>query len=322
MSAAFSIGRPAPAPFGQYRGRAAFTVVELLVSIAILSILVAVTLPAVLSARASSRAVSCASNLKQWALAAALHEEAFGVIAPRGFPMHSLATLFQPDLSTRASHVVRAEGDGQFSVASCPADGEARTAHGDVSYVVCRGSSDVGWSDGRPTRGVFDGAGRGEPADARMVTDGLSMTAALSERLVSGRAAESSSVYRLLDGPLRGYWYVSAGPLTEAGLLREACTGLRTTRSQTTIPGPSDRGGGYRMEYDHLLPPNRPACLRGPQEAGVFSALDSVLPATSAHDGFVNVAYLDGSVRRAADAVDERLWHALATIAGGEAVSF
>jgi len=57
--------------------RAGFTLVELLVVIAIIGVLVALLLPAVQSARESSRRTQCQTNLKQWALASLNHESAY-----------------------------------------------------------------------------------------------------------------------------------------------------------------------------------------------------------------------------------------------------
>src|SRR5262245_30040010 len=57
--------------------RDGFTLVELLVVIAIIGVLVALLLPAVQSARESSRRTKCQNNLKQWALAALNHESAY-----------------------------------------------------------------------------------------------------------------------------------------------------------------------------------------------------------------------------------------------------
>ena len=57
--------------------RSAFTLVELLVVIAIIGVLVALLLPAVQSARESSRRTKCQNSLKQWSLAALNHESAY-----------------------------------------------------------------------------------------------------------------------------------------------------------------------------------------------------------------------------------------------------
>lgn len=83
--------------------RRAFTVVELLVVIAIIGVLTALTLPAVQMAREASRKATCAANLKQIAIAAQAHNEAFEYFpnaggrdgqprskTPSGTPMRSL----------------------------------------------------------------------------------------------------------------------------------------------------------------------------------------------------------------------------------------
>src|SRR5262245_14428884 len=80
--------------------RRGFTLVELLVVLAIIGLLLAIVLPAVQAAREAAHRLSCANNLKQLAAAALLYEDAQGSLPPSAVSSthYTWATLLLPHL--------------------------------------------------------------------------------------------------------------------------------------------------------------------------------------------------------------------------------
>jgi prepilin-type N-terminal cleavage/methylation domain-containing protein/prepilin-type processing-associated H-X9-DG protein len=293
--------------------RPAFTLVELLVVIAVLGVLVGLLLPAVQKARETANRLSCANNLKQLALAAQNHHDSRKTFPPGYFrapgpwlkvkvvtlyvallPYLEQDALYQrwdfaqygnnlgPYPTATASHVI--------ALAVCPSDALPRPAvdqndtspsprhWGLVSYGGNAGIRATGWE----TRdGIFFGGSAVRIAD---VTDGTSNTLLLGER------NHWDPNYDLLcpKDPIgtNGWWaYADA-----ADVLLSAAVPL-----------------------NYQVPPTATSC--GDVKADRLCAFGS------RHPGGANFALADGSVRFLADSIPLATLQGLSTRAGGEVVS-
>ena len=325
-----------------------FTLVELLVVVAILATLMGLILPAVQSARESARRSSCLNNVRQLGLAAANHESARGRF-PLGaesrpwaerpdFPhqffrwslLAHLAAFYEEEQLLRSLdltlplYIGLTPGDiapqNKPIVATvvplflCPADVSGRVAElfGPTNYAGCTGT---GTGGGTPfeTDGIY---GINSRTRARAITDGLSKTAAFSESTLG--AGPRATTSREGIGPATGYGFVFVAPLTEA-----AC-GRPFYYNFTDLRGFSWANGEYRTTlYNHARPPNTErfdclsALMNTPDKSRMYAGY-GWRPPRSRHRGGVAQGMADGSVRFVADAVDPTVWLAAATIAGGE----
>ncbi len=329
------------------RTRGAFTLIELLVVIAIIGVLIALLLPAVQKVREAAARTQCENNLKQIALAMHHYESAQGSFPPafRGMgtpayfdswsPLAELnpfleqtAIYNQMDLTLptyESTLPFNITAPNRFAVQQtvklflCPSDKMQPVTVGPTygvpvlgptNYAVCNGS---GTNGGSPwdADGVFIAQ---RPTHVADITDGTSNTAMLSEStLGAGTESASGAAPAPLDTV---YAYLSGQPLSES-----ACAGARLWNVEN-LRGFMWASGEIRCaSYNHYLPPNaaQADCVTLEVHAGVarYTAL-GWRAARSRHEGGVNVALCDGSVRFIADSINLDIWRGLATRANGE----
>jgi prepilin-type N-terminal cleavage/methylation domain-containing protein len=321
-----------------------FTLIEVLVVIAIISLLVALLVPAVFAARESSRRAWCANNLRQIGLAiqsyhAATNVLPFGVGPDDDQAISTIGSLNSRRYSCQAQLLAYLElgtifNSINFMVAPffpavsglAPPNGQlgvnGTAATTVISVFLCPSDQDrlvQPWGHnnyrccngstwlGRAADGMFGQASRIRFAD---ITDGLSNTAAFCER---DKGTGNPQVYdRLAD------LYANPGVWTQA-TFSQWCASLSQAQAVTLY---HDVDGGQNWlegnmnwtRYNHVLPPNSNACKNGLTWNGV------AMTATSAHWSGVNLLLGDGSVRFVKASIALSTWQAFATISRGEII--
>lgn len=319
--------------------RQGYTIIELLVTIAVVGVLVALIVPAVHYARESARRTECGSRLSQFgkaihgfeATTRQLPDNTLGARSPLskvGVPNVQLlpwlelpAVYDQLSESERLAGPIQSTWDGapRIPVFRCPSD----AGYGKSNFTYCVGSA---ISPGA-TEGEIDGEGAFSVLDKEPklsdVTDGSSNTAAMSERLTGGWDANSFQSRR--DLAYSGIELLLSPSEIPPELLRSVCRELRPQGKFNPFTGRSWTHGSYLgVWYNHVLPPNPdcpPCATHGPMDlnaAPFYGPISGIFSASSEHGGIVNVLLLDGSVRAVSDHVDPEVWRAAGTRAGGE----
>jgi prepilin-type N-terminal cleavage/methylation domain-containing protein/prepilin-type processing-associated H-X9-DG protein len=341
--------------------RSAFSLVELLVVIAIIGTLVGLLLPAVQSAREASRRLSCALNIRQLVQAVHNYASARGHFPPSmlhtpgtvfagnngswGVHGRILPYIEEGAVADRVDleigwdqgsngPVVAATRIGTFI---CPSERNNffRTKNG-ANYVY---STNYGFNFG--TWFVYDPA-TGQGGDGafhpnsrfkdRMFTDGLSKTLCASE--VKG----FTSYVRNTSDP--GGTYPAAAPPADpaviAGLASSAAADGKKLGTTTNLNTGHTEWPDGRVHHSGFTTTFRPNTVVPYSEGGLNYDIDfnsrqegtdaaaktfAAITSRSSHDGVVNAAMVDGSVRTVADSIDAPVWRAVGTREGREVAS-
>jgi prepilin-type N-terminal cleavage/methylation domain-containing protein/prepilin-type processing-associated H-X9-DG protein len=330
-----------------------FTLIELIVVIGIICILMAISLPAVQSAREAVRRAQCQNNLRQIGLALHSYHDAndcfplgytyvhdtskkeftylaFFSIHVRLLPYLEQSALYDsvnftagtiPFETFQGPQLRPQELAGNATQATvyqttvrlflCPSDG-GNFARAGNNY---RANDGVGpWN---LMSAEFPDSGNGLFESLRLtrassVPDGLSHTAAFSERLRG-----SGDDQRLV--PERDYWPKPGLTLTADQLVQGCRIAARSVLTEGFIH--SGRWwfwtGRERTLYTHTQPPNGtvPDCI-----SGAFRTAPGMVTARSLHPGGVNLLMADGSLRFVSENIDTAVWRGLGTRNGAELV--
>ena len=289
-----------------------FTLVELVVCVAIIAILLSLTLVGLQSARESSRRTQCQSNLRQMGIALQNYASAKQYF-PRAFPswLAELAPYMEMEFLDP-----KEEGLVDYPMVICPSDSTEQIPYGNTFYKLRNKqnySACVGFHF--LASGNFDGAFSfdiatfdGNRVGPKDIVDGTSNTAMVSEIVRSGIEKKRNNVMWNLPHDAFGF-----GQLVQ---FQELCQKIPLTNpGDYGWLGGHDKGsfwqnyenGGVMMTlYNHALPPNCPSCLNGTNIAR------AIAPPSSEHrGGGVNLLSCDGHISHISREIDPDVWRYL-----------
>lgn len=294
--------------------RRGLTLIEIIATVALIGILIALILPAVQAARERARHLQCSNNLKQIGIALQNYLGIHGVF-PQSNRWISPQTLLLPYLQQtvlyNAINMDVNDPSARFenatvhratvSVFVCPSD----TTHPDGVSGTTNYAANYGFEMN------LQGTSENAPFTEKVVTladvtDGTSTTVGVAEwcigPLFPGRHAKGTQFALKLD---IGYRDITT--------FAEACHRLNF---RTAIPGGS-KGGTWLVStaggtlYNHALPPGDYSCVNSNWYGGAWTA-------GSQHGGGANTLFLDGHVTFVKEAINLKGWRALGTMKGGE----
>ncbi len=308
-----------------HRKSRGFTLIKLLVVIAIIAILIALLLPAVQQAREAARRTQCKNNLKQLGLAIHNYHDVYNCIPiaavgggvnhvsahARLLPFIEQAQLFalvnfNVDYTDASNDVAEFTEVQAFR---CPSDPTKLPAS-------VGGRNNYYWNAGNGVVMYTSGA-TGQPSPNGIVflnkkfrfndiIDGLSNTSAMAEK-ITGDGSNGISTAKI-DTYRPGTYPNNADEATTQ------CNAADVTN--LAQQGYSNVGGPWLQQYhstnqfNHVLPPNGRSCMFPPGRIATT--------ANSHHTGGVQIMLCDGSVRFISENIDIGNWRKLGSIDGGE----
>ncbi len=273
--------------------RSGITLLEVIVAIGIISVLLAIIVPAVSTSRAVSQRVACGSQLRQIAIACENYTGVAGIYPPYpgGWKRHLVPYLELSD----SQRIV--------PVYACPADREHATGElpMNVSYAMNDGQGD-GYSNGICQES-------GNPVSPAEVIDGLSTTAAFSERLSApwfGSLNVNWNDHRNLWSRKLRRIYVDH---VDFDAFYHECH---------NNAGEPAAAWYLTDNYEHVMPPNHNSCQLYPTDANPIPRTVRVVTAGSPHTGGTHTVFCDGHLQFIADQIDVGVWRAVGSRNGGE----
>lgn len=311
------------------RTRSAFTLVELLVVMAIIGVLISLLLPAVQAARESARRTSCSNNLKQLGTALQTYHDCLGTFPPGrlAFPkvfsplafllpfveqqsLRNLVDFNYPPLPFGPGPLSGIQNDAAAKTTvplfACPSDvgHVAGSEYGPTNYVANVGSGTVAYGHLSFGDGVMYGL---SSIGFRNLYDGSANTAAFCESLLgTGLPATPADARReVLELP-------AGNDTTEP-----ACANI-SGGVFSAVRGAKWINGHYGDSlYNHYYTPNS-----RPWDCGNKFHNKALTAARSNHPGGVMLLLCDGHVQFIGDSIELSVWRALSTRCRGESVSF
>lgn len=334
--------------------RTGFTLVELLVVIAVVGTLVALLLPAIQSARESARRSQCTNNLRQIALATHNYESAVKRFPPnfcwnlvpgnkggawsgfaRVLPYLEETTIYHfVDFNRAYSNALMPDGTKLMSrrIPELMCASELNdVAKLDASGVPSTHPVNYAWNVGPWF--VFDpvkntgGPGAFYPncnLGPQSYTDGLAHTLMLAEVKAFTGLIRNTATAMSVTPPAQPSDICGLGGTAKVGPQpgdngahgewvdgKSFETGFTTTFTPNTFVSCASVGAQYDVDF-----------ISQTESGSTTIPTYAAITARSHHSQCVNAAMMDGSVRNVSDQIDQSLWRALSTRAGGEVVEF